>query len=374
MDKIIIYIIVVFGLLLERVKSRFLFFHNLCRKIYFFIEKPLDNNNVLVLALYEKDELREDVFELIKVYKKNNFSIFIINTSEFKQEQKNKLIPYCDIYVERNNYGQCFGSYKLALEYIYKNTDFVKIDTVTILNDSVYFLKDNLHKLVELSKSANYFGLTENRDFNYHISSYAIFISNKILISDIFKNFWKSYRPTSSRKDIIFNGEIKLSKILIDNHFEIEPYYSYKTLQKIYLYQITQLFYTNYFNEKDFLMFYKLTNSKNYKKIKYLEFFTNKFSIESEIYYNEIYKSILSSFQSGSQIHKNFLIFLFDKLPCIKLDILTRANIDKGQLLTLNKLFFNNTNFAEFEQMLLPRFNKNFSSFYKRTLYQNGII
>ena len=364
---------------MERIKSRILFFRHLFKKSYFFIEKPITSKHILLLALYEKDKIREDIFELIKHYKKNNFSIIAINTSKLKQEQKDKLTPFCDVYLERNNYGQCFGSYKEGLLYLYKHTDYQNIQSVTILNDSVYYLKENLPKLIELSRSAHFFGLTENKDFRYHISSYALFISNKILTADIFKNFWKKYQLTSSRKDIILNGEIKLSKILIENNHDIKPAYDIDVLSKIYLHQIFELYPSYFFKNENYLEDYlKLCNAlkeqSDHKKIKYLEFFAYKHYIQFQSYYLKINKHVIKSFGSGSQIHKNYLIFLYDQFPCIKLDLLSRANLSIDDLSILNKLFLNQQEFIKLQKMFLSKPNKKPSSLYKKTLYRNGII
>ena len=377
--KIVIKIVVIFGLLMERIKSRLLFFRHLLKKSYFFIEKPINDKHVLLLALYEKDKVREDIFELIKHYKKNNFSIIAINTSKLKQKQKDKLTPFCDVYLERNNYGQCFGSYKEGLLYLYKHIDCRNIKSVTILNDSVYYLKENLPKLIELSRSAHFFGLTENKDFHYHISSYALFISNKILMEDVFKNFWKKYQLTSSRKDIILNGEIKLSKILIENNHDIKPAFDLDVLSKIYLHQIFELYPSYFLNEENHLESYQkfleaIDQHVDHNKIKYLEFFSYKHYKQFQSYYLKINKHVIKSFGSGSQIHKNYLIFLYDQFPCIKLDLLSRANLSIDDLSILNKLFLNQQEFIKFQKMLLSKFNKKPSSLYKETLYKNGVI
>jgi len=377
--KIVIKIVVIFGLLVERIKSRILFFRHLFKKSHFFIEKPINNKHVLLIALYEKDKVREDIFELIKHYKKNNFSIIAINTSKLKQEQKDKLTPFCDVYLERNNYGQCFGSYKEGLLYLYKHIDCRNIKSVTILNDSVYYLKENLPKLIELSRSAHFFGLTENKDFHYHISSYALFISNKILMEDVFKNFWKKYQLTSSRKDIILNGEIKLSKILIENNHDIKPAFDIDVLSKIYLHQIFELYPSYFLNEENHLESYQkfleaIDQHVDHNKIKYLEFFSYKNHKQLQSYYLKINKLVIKSFESGSQIHKNYLIFLYDQFPCIKLDLLSRAKLSIDELSILNKIFLNQQDFIELQKLLLPKFTKKSLSLYKEALRRNGVI
>ena len=289
------------------------------------------------------------------------------------------MTPFCDVYLERNNYGQCFGSYKEGLLYLYKHTDYQNIKSVTILNDSVFYIKDNLPKLIDLSKSAHFFGLTENKDFHYHIMSYALFISNKILIADIFKNFWKKYQLTSSRRDIIMNGEIKLSKILIENNHDIKPAFDLDVLSKVYLHQIFELYPSYFFHEEnfqeDYQKFHEALEQHGYhKKIKYLDFFSYKQYKQLQSYYLKINKHVINSFREGSQIHKNYLIFLYDQFPCIKLDLLNRANISIDDLSILNKMFQKNQDFISFQKLLLPRFIKKSTSLYKETLYRNGII
>ena len=377
--KIIIFeIISIFGFLIEGIKSRILFVRHLFKKKYFFIEKSITSKHVLLLALYEKDEVREDIFELIKYYKKSNFSIIAINTSKLNQEQKEKLTPFCDVYLERNNYGQCFGSYKEGLLYLYKHSDYENIQSVTILNDSVYFLKKNLAKLIELSRSADFFGLTENKDFDYHISSYALFISNKILVSDVFKNFWKKYQLSSSRKEIISNGEIKLSKVLIENNHNIKPAYDVDILNKIYLHQIFEFYPSYFYKDENFLEEHlKLCKTREVKgdiKIKYLDFFSHKHYKDFESYFYKINRRVIKSFESGSQIHKNYLIFLYDQFPCIKLDLLSRAKLSADELSIIDKLFLDNQEFKKFKKLVLTHGNKDLSSLYKKSLYKTGVI
>ena len=96
--------------------------------------------------------------------------------------------------------------------------------------------------------------------------------------------------------------------------------------------------------------------------------------MQIQSYYLKINKHVIKSFESGSQIHKNYLIFLFDQFPCIKLDLLSRANLSINDLSILNKLFLNQRDFIELQKMFLPKFNKKSLSLYKETLYRNGII
>jgi hypothetical protein len=150
-------------------------------------------------------------------------------------------------------------------------------------------------------------------------------------------------------------------------------------LSKIYLHQIFELYPSYFFNEENFLEDFQkfheaLEQHGDHNKIKYLEFFSYKNHKQLQTYYLKFNKHIINSFRNGSQIHKNYLIFLYDQFPCIKLDLLTRANLSIDDLSILNKMFQKNQDFISFQNLLLPKINKKPSSLYKETLYRNGII
>ena len=109
-------------------------------------------------------------------------------------------------------------------------------------------------------------------------------------------------------------------------------------------------------------------------KIKYLDFFSHKHYKDFESYYYKINSHLIKSFESGSQIHKNYLIFLYDQFPCIKLDLLSRANLSADELSIIDKLFLDNQEFKKFKKLVLTHGTKDLSSLYKKTLYKTGVI
>ena len=197
-------------------------------------------------------------------------------------------------------------------------------------------------------------------------------------MSDVFKNFWKKYQLSSSRKEIISNGEIKLSKVLIENNHNIKPAYDVDILNKIYLHQIFEFYPSYFYKDENFLEEHlKLCKTREVKgdiKIKYLDFFSHKHYKDFESYYYKINRHLIKSFESGSQIHKNYLIFLYDQFPCIKLDLLSRANLSADELSIIDKLFLDNQEFKKFKKLVLTHGNKDLSSLYKKALYKVGVI
>ena len=72
--------------------------------------KPLSSENSVVFALFQKGSLRDDIRVTVKLLKKKGFNIIGVNTQKITGDD----IELFDYYVERVNYGQDFGSYKLA--------------------------------------------------------------------------------------------------------------------------------------------------------------------------------------------------------------------------------------------------------------------
>lgn len=65
---------------------------------------------ILLLALFEKGRLRNDIEALIQSAKKLNFYIVGVNTMQLNSSVDLKNL--FDLYIERSNYGRDFGSYK----------------------------------------------------------------------------------------------------------------------------------------------------------------------------------------------------------------------------------------------------------------------
>ena len=182
-------------------------------KVYF--EKPLNQKYMLVLAIYEKNNIRKDIIRLANEMRKNDVYILCINNARI--DNKNEIEGLFDCYIERFNYGRDFGCYKQGVEYIIGKKWEERLERIIFLNDSIFFSKRQLPEFVKklVQARACAVGATENFEFNYHLGSFCLSFDSKLFKHPKFRKFWQSYRLTDIRPRVIRKGEIRLTKILM---------------------------------------------------------------------------------------------------------------------------------------------------------------
>lgn len=139
----------------------------------------------------------------------------------------------------RDNVGYDFVSMKTALMG-YRNT-LMGYDEVVIANDSAYapfgdfadvFLKMNADLRID------FWGLTSNHEFIYHLQSYFLVFKNKVVSSEAFWSFWETVQPQDKKESIILNYEVGLTQKLQNAGFFgqafFEPSYCSRLLLAIW--------------------------------------------------------------------------------------------------------------------------------------------
>ena len=109
-------------------------------------EKSFTGGRVMLLALYEKTNLRNDTIELLKEAKRQN--VFIIAVNTLKLAPANYCPELIDAYIERDNYGRDFGSYQAGMKYFFDKKIGEACERLLIINDSVFFSVKGLSKFV----------------------------------------------------------------------------------------------------------------------------------------------------------------------------------------------------------------------------------
>ena len=177
-------------------------------------ETPPGARPILVLALYEKGRLRPDVLRLLDTARDQGFSVVAVNTLKLMDPET--LRDRIDTYIERPNYGRDFGSYRTAFLHIHERGWDRECPRLLMLNDSVFYARRHLAAFLRDMRDheAEVLGATENYEINYHLGSFAIAMSGKILRHPRIRNYWRRYRLTDVRPSVIHGGEMKLSRAL----------------------------------------------------------------------------------------------------------------------------------------------------------------
>lgn len=107
------------------------------RKCSIIYEKEYSSEPVMLVALYEKGDVRNDVKYLLKCAKKLGIYTIGVNTKSMRWDQN--YAELLDCYIERDNFGRDFGSYKLGFNHVYSRGIDERCNRFLMINDSVFF-------------------------------------------------------------------------------------------------------------------------------------------------------------------------------------------------------------------------------------------
>ena len=392
------------------------------------IKKDFIGGRVILLALYEKTSLRNDTLELLKEAKRNN--IFVIAVNTLKLEQVNIPTELADVYIERDNYGRDFGSYKVGMQYFFENRLQEKCERLLIINDSVFFSKKGLANFVKnlFETNIEVLGATENSQHSHHLGSFCVCVAGKITRNDKFKKFWSDYKVSNVRPLVIKRGEFGLSKLLkslVSSEQEFKSLFNVSFMESKF--RKDQEFYKNYHYYRregvrgwanpsitgflagdEMLSSYyneyliqddvppepvfsgkvnvisevsnKDTLIQSTEKVDYLKavnFFRNYSN--SEIFLDKQFKQrvialYLDEFTMGSQIHINCLALHHVGLPIIKLDLMFRCVCSMNDIIKLRDQL-DESQQEEFMTLILARLSGDkFLVGLNRLAHQFGIL
>ncbi len=330
------------------------------------VNKPLENQPVVMMILWEKGKVRPDIERTLRVAKSMGAHILAINTARLSPESIQP--DLFDTYIERFNFGRDFGSYKTGILYLQKMYGLANISRLVILNDSVYYLEKESKEFIQnlLNTDKEVLGATENFEVHRHIGSFAVSIGNPVLKSKHFQKYWMRYRLSDLRVKVIKKGEMKLTKVLqkaVSSDSEFDILYSVKNVSE-YLNQSQQnvekalalavqsrnhwrkltvrqvmeawrsrnLFTSIPQNKSDFInplsfdeiIATPLTFAEAVKELKRLYPQLDAKVMQKQLYELVIGALLLTSV-SGSQIHQNGLLFHEFGCPLVKLDVIYRG-------------------------------------------------
>lgn len=392
------------------------------------IKRDFVGGKIMLIALYEKTSLRNDTLELLQEAKRNN--IFIVAVNTLKLDEVNYPNDLADVYLERDNYGRDFGSYKTGMKYFFENNFQEKCERLLIINDSVFFSKIGLADFVRnlFESQVEVLGATENSQHSHHLGSFCISMAGKITRNDKFKKFWYDYKASNVRPLVIKRGEFGLSKLLKslvsseqefkslfnvsfmerqlrENHDFYKNYYYYRRegvrgwanrsiTEMLANDEILSSYYNKYLIQYEHLPepgFYQQNNlvakssttdmttlaAKNIDYLEAVNFFrtySNNEIILDKAFKQRVIALYLDEFTMGSQIHVNCLALHHIGLPIIKLDLMFRCVCSMNDIIKLRDQL-DESQQEEFMTLILARLcGDKFLVGLNRLAYQFGIL
>ncbi|EOS92956.1 hypothetical protein ETR_21692 [Erwinia tracheiphila PSU-1] len=180
----------------------------------------LENKNstklLLIIALNKKGSLRKDIEGFLKKMKEKGAGIIAVNACSLEKKEIKRISALIDIYIETDDIGRSFASYKECFDYIYKNQMNQHCKRLIMCNDSVFYSSHGLNDFVDtmITTEKNVLGATENHACDKYLDSYFISFSGGIINNEKFIAYWRKYKKTDSKHKIKSEGEIHLSQVL----------------------------------------------------------------------------------------------------------------------------------------------------------------
>ena len=122
----------------------------------------------------------------------------------------------------RENRGWDFASYRDGLAVARQHAP----GRITLCNDSVYGPLFPLQEAFSTmaGKAVDAWGMTASNELWWHLQSYFLSFSPAVIGAGAFWDFWEAVPDDAVRREVIRNGEIGLSRVLLDAGFVLDAY------------------------------------------------------------------------------------------------------------------------------------------------------
>jgi hypothetical protein len=174
--------------------------------------------NICIFSIFSaKGRILRSTLSLLKAIRKEGYGlVLVVNGQRITRGWFEGEIGSADVVISRPNLGRDFAAYQFATNLILKRK--LTIRRLLYCNDSVFYLDRNDSKNIFahlISCNDDWVGMTETYERRYHVSSWCFQLSDKVLKTQAFVEFWKAYRPVDRRGHAIRQGEVGLSKTLL---------------------------------------------------------------------------------------------------------------------------------------------------------------
>jgi glycosyltransferase involved in cell wall biosynthesis len=171
-------------------------------------------DRMAILVIFS-ERLDNNHHRVIKGLARAGYAVALLNNRSFAPGQ-----TYPDgvaVAIENRNVGRDVGAYLRGLRYVQAQRILTPDARVMFLNDSVIFLPG--HEAVFMAFAArqnDWVGMTESHHPTYHVTSWCFEFSAALTNGEGFRQWSTSFVPLNNRVHLINEGEIGLSRALLD--------------------------------------------------------------------------------------------------------------------------------------------------------------
>ena len=156
--------------------------------------------------------------------------VFVTNSGQLQPQAMAALQPFCAGVLVRRNVGYDFGAMREGIDAL--NLPRANTESLLLANDSLYGPLGSLGPVIGRMDftQADVWGATDSWQGRYHIQSYFVAVSRRVLESTTWTNFWRAVRPVKSKIWVVLKYEIGLSQALVRGGFGVAALWRYEDL------------------------------------------------------------------------------------------------------------------------------------------------
>ncbi|WP_170144467.1 rhamnan synthesis F family protein [Aliarcobacter cryaerophilus] len=255
------------------------------------------NNKLCILSHYDKNQVIENYVKyMVKKLHKLKFDIVFVSTSEnISLLELDSLKNYLHTSIIRKNIGYDFISWKTGLSFV---KDYQDYESILHINDSIFFPLVNSKKMFKEmnKKKVDFWGMTDSFKQTYHIESFFWVVNQKLIQSDVYKDFWNSCTILEDKNQIIKNYEMGFANLFINHGYKCSAYIPIKKVLQKLKSSFKENSLENLEQKRSFNLFWDLIIKKFNAP-----FIKKKILIKSHSEYNPttfVYKEILKKYTS----------------------------------------------------------------------------
>ena len=179
-------------------------------------------------------EVREYVLLYLRAMREAGLSIlFVSNAGRLRPDSLEAVQALCAGVIVRRNVGYDFGAWRegIAALALQAGASQAGIEELYLANDSVYGPLAPLDRVIDQFdfSEADAWGCTETWQARYHLQSYLLGFSARVLAHPAWTSFWDEVRP-ANKQWVVYHYEVGLSQALLKAGFRLRSVWSYQSL------------------------------------------------------------------------------------------------------------------------------------------------
>lgn len=189
--------------------------------------KKTNNIRCVILAAYSKNGIISPyvIYYLKKLSEISDYLIYIMDGNLYNKEEASKIKDYVDCVISGRHGRFDFGSWAYGIDYLVKHKLYGRISELILTNDSCYgpiYPLEPIFKLMD-AKDNDFWGLTDNFEPKYHISSFFLVLKKRLIHDNLFRRFMESLPQKMDWSTAVKRGELSFTSKMSDK-FKPEVY------------------------------------------------------------------------------------------------------------------------------------------------------